>query len=235
MRALRLAAQAGLALGLAATAAPAPAHASACKLALVLALDISSSVNAKEYAIQLGGLADAFRVPAIRDAILSPPGAGIAVTAFEWSGQFQQSLIAPWTMLDDEAAIDAFADRLTQHERSADDQSTAIGSALGYAAVQLSIAPPCPRQTVDVSGDGVTNEGPSPDMVRASGLLAGVTINGLVIVGRSDDAAIHYREEVMQGPDAFVALARDFDDYPPVIIGKLLREIEDAMVLGAAR
>ncbi len=56
-----------------------------------------------------------------------------------------------------------------------------------------------------------------------------------MVQGAYPDPAIYYRDHVIQGPDAFVALARDFDDYPPVMIGKLLREIDQEMILGEVR
>lgn len=218
-----------------ASEAPQLASAADCRLALVLGLDISSSVNSKEYAIQLEGLARAFRVPEVIEAILTPAGSGIAVTAFEWSGQRQQSEIAPWTMLDSETAIAAFASRLLAHSRTAADQATAVGSALRHAAGLFRSAPPCTRWTIDLSGDGANNEGPQPKGFRAQGLFDGITINGLVVQGEYPNPAIFYRAQVMHGPDAFVAMARDFTDYPSVIIGKLLREIAAESVMGALR
>lgn len=204
-----------------------------CKLALVLGLDISSSVSAQEYDIQLEGLAEAFRTPAVVEAILTPTGAHVAAMAFEWSGRRQQAIIADWTTLDTPAAIARFADQLSAHRRSASDLGTAVGEALRFAAARFDTAPPCARRTIDLSGDGNNNDGPHPSGFRARGLFDGMTINGLVIQGAYPDPALFYRAEVIQGPDAFVALARDFSDYPGVIIGKLLREIEAELVLGA--
>ncbi len=89
---------------------PHVARAQPCKLALVLALDISSSVNEREYALQLYGLARAFRTKEVIDAILTPEGTGIAVIVFEWSGYNQQDIVIPWTMLDAREDILAFAD-----------------------------------------------------------------------------------------------------------------------------
>lgn len=219
-----------LLLGLA--LAPAPAVA-ACKLALVLGLDISSSVNSREYRIQLDGLARAFRTPEVVEAILEPPGSSVAVIAYEWSGYGQQDLITGWTVLDSEAAVAAYAERLSAHRRSYADFPTAIGRALEFGARLFDSAPSCERRTIDLSGDGENNDGAGPDHFRAAGVLDGITINGLVIQGASPDPAIYYRRHVMQGPGAFVALARDFDDYPVVIIGKLLREIGNDLVVGA--
>ena len=68
---------------------PGTGRAAGCKLALVLALDISSSVNQREYKIQLQGLVRAFRTPEVIEAILTPQGAAIAAIVYEWSGYNQ--------------------------------------------------------------------------------------------------------------------------------------------------
>lgn len=224
-----------LAAAAALVAAPFPAAAGACKLALALALDISSSVNATEYAIQRDGLARAFRTPEVVEAILTPEGSGIAVAVYEWSGYNQQDVVIPWTFLDSEAAVRAVAERLSAHRRPYTDLTTALGKAVEYGARLLAGAPRCGRRVLDVSGDGENNDGAGPDHFRARGRLAGITINGLVITGAVPDPVAYYRRHVIQGPGAFLALARDYDDYPAVIIGKLLREIGEEMVLGAAR
>lgn len=219
---------------LAALAGPGAAEAP-CRLALVLGLDVSSSVNAREYRIQLGGLVRAFRTAEVQRAILSPAGTSIAILAFEWSGADHQRLIVPWTRLADRTGIEAFADRLAGHRRTADDGSTAVGEALKFAARSFAAAPPCGARTGDLSGDGETNEGPHPEVYRAAGLFDGLTINGLAVQGAYPNPGLYYRRQVMQGPDAFVALARDFDDYPSVIVGKLLRELDVGLVVGHAK
>jgi hypothetical protein len=225
----------GLATCLALAALPGTGRAAACKLALVLALDISSSVNEREYNIQLQGLAQAFRTPEVIEAILTPKGAAIATIVYEWSGYNQQDLVIPWTMLDSEAAIRDVAATLAAHRRPYTDLTTALGKAVEYGATMFRFAPPCGRRVIDISGDGENNDGVGPEFYRAQGKLDGITINGLVVQGAFPDPAPYYREYVIQGPGAFVALARNFDDYPSVMIGKLLREIDQEMILGEAR
>ncbi len=88
---------------------------------------------------------------------------------------------------------------------------------------------------IDIAGDGENHDGVGPEYFRAQGKLDGITINGLVVRGASPDPVPYYHTYVIQGPGAFVATARDFYDYPPVIIGKLLREIDQEMILGEAR
>lgn len=212
---------------------PAPAGA-ACKLALVLGLDVSSSVDAEEYRLQIGGLAHAFRTEEVQDAILQPRGFGIAVHVFEWSSRYHQTEIAGWTMLDSAAAIDALADRLDAHRRSRADGSTAVGDALEHAVERFASAPDCQRRTVDLSGDGVTNQGPSPSRLAERGALEGITVNGLAVTSAHPGVLYHYRAHVIHGEDAFVQVAGDFEDYPEAIRAKLLREIGTPFVLGAS-
>ncbi len=216
-------------------AAPTLAGATECRLALALALDISSSVNAREYAIQRDGLARAFRTPEVIEAMLTPAGTGVAVAVYEWSGYNQQDVVIPWTLLATEREVRAVADRVAAHDRPYSDLTTALGKAVEYGALLFARAPPCARRVLDISGDGENNDGAGPDRYRGQGKLGGITINGLVISGAVPDPVAYYRRHVIQGPGAFLVPARDFDDYPAAIIGKLLREIGEEMVLGDAR
>lgn len=229
-----LAALAG-ALGWAGAVATPPAAAETCAVALALALDISSSVNAAEYEIQKGGLAAAFRDEDVRAAILNAGGV-VNVIVYEWSGWQQQDVIVGWAALRDEDDIDALAFRLERHKRRYAEFSTAIGEALEFGAGLFDrLATPCARRVIDVSGDGVNNEGPSALPLRLTPAFRGLTVNGLVIKGASPDPETHYRQEVISGPGAFLMIARNgFADYPDMIIGKLLREIAPPVFIGAA-
>ncbi|MEM7668680.1 MAG: DUF1194 domain-containing protein [Pseudomonadota bacterium] len=221
-----------MALVIVLTASPAAAF---CKLALALGLDISSSVNSYEYRLQIDGLAHALETDEVIEAILQPDGAHIAAAAYEWSGYQQQDVVIGWTILDTPDAVRAFAGRLRGHERRYAEFATALGKGVEFGANLLREAPPCGRKVLDVSGDGVNNVGVGPEYFRAQGQLEGITINGLVILGAYPNPAIYYRRHVMQGPEAFVALARDFSEYRDVMIGKLLREINVEMILGDGR
>lgn len=205
-----------------------------CKLALALGLDISSSVNDREYRLQLEGLAHALEEESVIAAILQPEGAYIAAAVYEWSGYQQQDVIIGWTALDSPAAVQSFARRLRGHTRAYGEFATALGKGVEFGANLLRLAPPCARHVLDISGDGENNDGVGPDYFRARGVLDGITINGLVIQGAFPNPAIYYREHVMQGPESFVALARDFSDYRAVMAGKLMREINTELILGSS-
>ena len=216
------------AFGLAALLAlPAAAQPRDCAAALVLALDVSASVDEAEYAIQIGGLAEALVDPEVMTAILPAPGTGIMATAFVWSGFQHQETIAPWTWLGNEGDIAAFAAGLRAVPRVHDYWPTALGRATVFAAGLHRDNPvPCRRRIIDVSGDGVNNDGPPPSFYRAQGFFAGITINGLVIRGATPDPLEHYRQQVMHGPGAFLEIADTYDAYPPAILRKLLRELQ---------
>lgn len=225
---------------LAAALSAAEASAVECHAAIVFALDASRSVDRRESALQREGLAAALTDPAVMRAIAPYPGAAIAAMVFEWSDPDDQVIVAPWAILDDARSIEDFAAGLVAGPSIGRRWKTGIGPALAFAASALAAAPAsCRRLVIDVSGDGPGNAGAPPDAVRAGGSLDGVTVNGLVIRHPALDSAqppgrdplIYYNEHVVQGPGAFVMVASSFEDYPPAIRRKLLRELAAPIAL----
>ena len=202
----------------------------ACRLALVLALDVSSSVDAREYDLQRRGLAAALDAPEVRRAILHGAPGDVALAVYEWSGERQQKLQLDWTRLDSAAAIDRAVATLAGMVRSHDDFPTSMGPALGYGAQLLQRAPPCTRRVIDVSGDGVNNFRFGPAEAYRHFPLAGVTVNGLVILGDQPDVAAFYGNEVLRGPGAFLIVADGFEAFREAMTRKLFREINDIMI-----
>lgn len=204
----------------------APQAKAACTTALVLGLDVSSSVDDDEYALQVGGVADAFRSTDVHDAILPWPGSGIMVSVFEWSGVNAQRVLVDWTWLASRTAILAFADQLEAQERVAEQWPTALGRASAFGARLQGKAPrECQRRVIDISGDGVNNDGLSPDWYRERGDFDGLVINGLVIRGADPDPVPYYQRSVIHGTGAFVEVAESYDDYRHAIERKLVREL----------
>ena len=209
-----------------------------CRLALVLAMDISSSVDPLEDALQRGGLAQALRAPDVVQAILSQPDRPVALAMFEWSGRVQQDMVLPWVMLPDEAAILAAANRIATSRRSYAEFSTAIGHALDYAHDLFAQGPACDARVLDISGDGVNNDGPGPLETYRLLDFSAITVNALAIEvqevgtdhGISEGAemglAAYFRAEVIRGPAAFVEVAAGFEDVARAMRRKLLRELE---------
>ncbi|MBN9669686.1 DUF1194 domain-containing protein [Labrenzia aggregata] len=210
------------AAGLPGSLASTPAF--SCSLSLVLAMDGSASVNAREHTLQLNGLADALQDPEVIAAIEAV--GGIWVTSFEWSGRYQQLRQLGWRNLTGQASAREAAARLRRAPRGFTEFPTALGYALGYAAVEMKQAPAaCARKVIDVAGDGVNNEGFGPDSAYRAFDFEGVTVNGLVIAGPDTAPVEYYRQNVLKGPGAFVEVAATYEDYADAMKRKLLREI----------
>jgi hypothetical protein len=209
----------------------------ACRLALALALDVSSSVDAAEDALQRGGLASALVAPQVQAAFLAP-GDPVALAIYEWSGRFKQVLVQDWVLIRSPADLQAVSAQVANSRRSHEDFPTAMGYALGYGATLLRRAPSCAAATLDVSGDGINNEGFGPAEAYGAFPFDGVTVNGLVINGGEYEAELdlvrYYLNEVIRGPASFVEVAQGFDDFERAMRAKLIREL-GVLMLGEAR
>ena len=86
---------------------------------------------------------------------------------------------------------------------------------------------------IDVSGDGVNNNGPLVTVTRDEVLAKGITINGLPIMLKRpkparmdiDQLDIYYEDCVIGGPGAFVIPIRERDQFKEAIRTKLVLEI----------
>lgn len=201
-------------------------------------MDISSSVDPLEDALQRGGLAQALRAPEVVEAILSQPDRPVALAMFEWSGRVQQDMVLPWVMLRDAATIGAVADRIAFSQRSYAEFSTAIGHAIEYAHDLFRQGPACDARVLDISGDGVNNDGFGPTAAYDAFDFSQITVNALVIEvqeagtdhgiteGADTGLADYFRQIVIRGPGSFVEVAAGFEDFERAMRRKLLRELE---------
>ena len=216
----------------------------ACRQALALGLDISGSVDGREYRLQLDGLAAAITAPAIRKALLALTDQPVAIAIYEWSGQHHQILIQDWRLIRAASDLDAVAITLRNHTRTAAPEETALGAALIFGASLLASAPACARQTLDISGDGQNNIGPPPQSETVAQALSRVTVNALVIgsdnAGGEDmrqvdiaELSAYFRRNVIRGPGSFIQVAIGYEDYEDAMARKLLRETRP-MIIGHA-
>lgn len=211
------------------------ASAAACRLALLLAIDVSASVDREEFALQRDGLAAALVAPEVVEAFLSAPEP-VAIAAFEWSGQWNQRLVIDWRLIESQADLQQAAADLTEAQRGASGFPTSIGYALGYASGLMQKAPNCTRQTIDLSGDGKNNNGYSPTLAYNHFPLGHVTVNALAIGGamKLRDLTQYFQREVIQGPNAFVEVARDHRDFERAMRRKLEREVSSRSIVQLA-
>jgi hypothetical protein len=207
-----------------------PVAAQSCRLALSLGLDVSSSVDDREYALQSGGLAAALRNPSVVDAFLAEPGARVALEVFEWSGRRQQKSVIDWTWIGNADDLADVATALEASPRSFARHATALGNAMRFGAAQLAGRSECARRVLDLSGDGETNDGLSPIDAKRDLFFEQITINGLVIGVTRRILARHYETFVIHGPGAFVEEAADHSDFARAIRRKLIREVQPRAV-----
>lgn len=212
-----------------------PGAALGCALELIMAVDVSGSVDEREFTLQTEGMAAAFEHPSMIRAIEAQEG-GVLATVTQWSGRQRHKQVTGWFLMEGPADMAAFATAIRQSGRDWRNYSTAVGEALIHAGEVGATAPhACKRKVIDVSGDGVSNEGAAPRPIANQLAAQGYTINGLVIRGDSPDPVAFYEREVLAGERSFIEVARNFDDYPRAILKKLLREIEDYALVSDAR
>ena len=214
---------------LGAAVAGGPAGAETCRLALALAMDISTSVDSAEDALQRRGLAAALIAPEVQEAFfLSPQPVALAV--YEWSGRFNQTLLLDWQVIKSQTDLIAAAHRIGLSERSESEFPTAMGHALAYGAALMQRAPRCLFQTIDISGDGKNNDGYAPQIAYRHFPFDNTTVNGLVINAADFEGEIDlipfYEENVLHGPGAFLEIASGFEDFERAMRRKLERELK---------
>ena len=224
-----------IALGLAILASP--IRAETCRLALALAMDISTSVDETEDALQRQGLAAALVSPEVVEAFFSSP-VPVALAAYEWSGRTTQSIILNWTLIEDEADLLIAASTIRQSTRSDSGSATAMGYALSFGASLMTQAPPCLFQVIDLSGDGSNNDGYGPDKAYKHPYFDTIVVNGLVINAADFEGELFlvpfFENNVLHGPGAFLEIAQGFEDFERAMRRKLERELK-GLQIGAVR
>jgi hypothetical protein len=197
-------------------------------MALVLAVDVSGSVDAERYALQMEGIARTFEDRQIQDAILAGQHHAIFVTLVEWSNR--PVIAVPWTLIASAADARAFAGHIRAAPR-ADDQFTCMAAALELVADKVLPFLPgsAERVIIDVSGDGRDNCNPTKpvDAVRDAIVAAGITINGLPILEGDEAATLEqwYRDHVIGGRASFLIPAAGFSDFERAMRRKFIAEV----------
>lgn len=224
-----------LAAALAGTAGSRPALSQVVPvdLELVLAVDVSSSVDLNEFHLQMQGLSEAFRHPDVIGAIESAGDLGIAVSLIQWSDWPRQRRSIEWTHIRGRPDAEAFADRVRRAARYGDGGSTGLGGAIRFGIAEIeSNRFDGTRRTIDVSGDGVANQGAAPSDYRDRAVALGIVVNGLAILNDNPQLDRYYMGNVIGGHSAFVIAADDYYDFAEAILRKLVREIAGPPLAG---
>jgi hypothetical protein len=231
---------AAAAFALAAFAAPSPPRladkslsAIAVDVDLVIAVDVSYSMDPDEQALQREGYIAALTSREFMLALREGANGKIAITYFEWAGQFDQKIIVPWRLIEGPESADAVASEIASapYRRAS---RTSIADALSFAKPLFDNSGYRGlRRVIDVSGDGANNSGPLIVPTRDDVLAAGITINGLPIMlkrpmpGTMDmeNLDVYYEDCVIGGPGAFVVPIRERAKFIEATRTKLVLEV----------
>jgi hypothetical protein len=233
---------AGLGGGLAAPTAPImradnSPNALAVDVELVLAVDVSYSMDPDEQALQREGYIAALTSREFMQALRQGIHGKVAVTYFEWAGSHHQQIIVPWRLIGGPESADSFAADIARAKYTRASR-TSISGALSFAMPLFDGSGYRGlRRVIDVSGDGVNNNGMPVTLVRDEVLAKGITINGLPIMlnrpnyGGMDigELDIYYEDCVIGGPGAFVVPIKERDKFTEAIRTKLVLEIAGRM------
>jgi hypothetical protein len=200
----------------------------AVDVALVLAIDVSGSVSESRMLMQIEGYAHALRHPGFLDAVRGGPIGRIALTFVEWSEARRQTQAVGWRVIQDRKDANDFVEALLHAERPMPGW-TSISAAIDYAAglfEQSGVQPL--RKVIDISSDGINNDGREVKAARDDAVTAGIIINGLPIVEVDPRLDDYYRENVIGGHGSFVIVAHDMGNFTDAILRKLLIEVAGA-------
>jgi hypothetical protein len=226
-------------LAMRADAAPSPriadtsANAVPVDVELVIAVDVSYSMDPDEQKLQREGYVRALTSKEFLTALREGAHGKIAVTYFEWAGQFDQKILMPWRLIEGPESADAVAAEIAsapyrRASRTSISGGLSFGSKLfatsGYRGT---------RRVIDVSGDGANNAGELIVPVRDRVLAEGITINGLPIMLKRpnpgtldiENLDIYYEDCVIGGPGAFVVPIHNTDQFIDATRTKLVLEI----------
>jgi hypothetical protein len=193
---------------------------------LVLALDSSASMNKAEFALQIKGLAAAFRDPAVLQAVADLQPLGVAIAVTQWGGPGESRIVVPFTHITTQRQARAFGYRVSRGNRSFYAATTSIVTAIEDSAALLDANGfDGQRRVIDVSGDGVDNSGLDLATAREAARASGVVVNGLAIESEQEGLFDYYQQHVITGADSFVVRAINFEDYARAIREKLLKEL----------
>ena len=199
----------------------------------MIAVDVSYSMDPEEQALQREGYVQALTSREFMQALREGANGKIAITYFEWAGEFDQKIIMPWRLIEGPESADSVAAEIAAapYRRAS---RTSISGGLKFAKPLFDHSGYRGlRRVIDVSGDGANNSGALIVPTRDDVLAAGITINGLPIMlkrpvrGSMDieNLDVYYEDCVIGGPGAFVVPIHERKQFIEATRTKLVLEI----------
>lgn len=218
--------------------------------ALIVSVDISNSIDAENYRLQMEGIAAALEDPEVVSAIVGGPNGAILFSLVTWSSGVEISL--PLTRISSKEEAVQIAERVRNIPRNWNGGEFTCVSKM-FDTIGQSIVPVARdralRTVIDVSGDGPENcsNDAAVEMARDGLVAQGAVINGLPILQAGDEgddvtvagwrvnagrAALEglelqawYKSKVIGGPGSFIIAANGFHDFARAIRRKFVMEM----------
>lgn len=205
-----------------------PRTATEVDTALIVSVDVSNSVDAERYKLQMEGIAQALEDPEVLDAIISGPKAGILFSMVTWADK--PRIAIPWRRIASAADAKLIAMEVRTLPQQGGEFTCVTGMLRNIADKVITQIPmKATRIIIDVSGDGKENCNPEEPTTAVRDELVSykATINGLPILEGDQGATLEdwYRQNVMGGAGAFVLPAHGFQDFGRAIRQKFVIEI----------
>jgi hypothetical protein len=231
------------------------AHAeSGVDTALIVSVDVSQSVDADRYRLQMEGIAQAIEDPGVVASITGGEKGAILFSMVTWADNADMSL--DWQRIASQADASRVA-ALVRALPQKGGEFTCLGRMMHTVATRIvpHIPAPASRVVVDVSGDGVDNcsDRNEVNTERDAILASGATINGLpvIVAGENDIVGTGayrapgyglrelsresdqdgttldqwFKDHVVGGPAAFVLAAQGYADFGRAFRRKFVTEI----------
>ncbi len=217
----------------AAAAATQRSSAPTVDVALVLAVDVSYSMDTEEQALQRDGYVQALVSPEFLNALKLGPNGRVLVAYVEWAGEHEQKLVLPWRLVDGPETARAVAAEIAAAPLRRVYRTSISGGLIFSAHLFEGMEYRALRKVIDVSGDGVNNQGARVDQTRDALVAQGITINGLPLMLKRpnsnsldiEDLDQYYEDCVIGGPGAFVIAVRERAEFIQAIKTKMVLEV----------
>ena len=222
--------------------------------ALILAVDVSDSVDAARYRLQMEGIARALEDDSVVSVITGGARGGIALTLVTWADHAAVSIASQTIRSRDDAR--SFA-QLIRAVPQVKGEYTCAARMLEYIGERVvpDISGQADKLVLDVSGDGIDNCSPPGEAAaqRDRLLSLGLTINGLPIIVSGENDVVGsgayrapgyglrelprepdnatttldawYKANIVGGPGHFMLKANGFEDFGRAFRQKFVTEI----------
>jgi hypothetical protein len=202
--------------------------------AIVFAVDASGSVDAEAADLQREGHAEAIRAPEVIAAIDRGEFGCIAIAYVEWASIGQKHTVLPWTNIcgpEDAQGAAALIRRDGNKGNSCRRRcGTSISFAIDLGALLLEdYAGNTSSRIIDISANGINNDGLPLEPSRMQAVASGITINAIAVptfmLGVETRLVDYFAEKVIGGPGAFAVGPVKMNDYVAVLRRKMVIEI----------